>query len=291
MRIKLILLLIITLLSNHIFASEKLRVITFNIWGLKGFLLKNPKRIAYIEDVINHSGADIVGIQESFNEHITYRLRHLSNYPYSIQGPGRLIYQFQKSGLLILSKYPIEKRYIHRFKACADLSCFEPKGTVMAAITLPSGTKLNVFNSHFASGSVDPTRVKQAQELLNMIEKYSSDTLAISVGDYNSHTNSTPIQKMQTQMVDSYMTYVEQHPELSKTEKEGLTWDGRNNPNTGGNSRSGRKQNLRFDYIFTKNSYADQIQVERSKVVFNTPSPVGFLSDHYGVQTDFIINP
>jgi endonuclease/exonuclease/phosphatase family metal-dependent hydrolase len=267
---------------GNVFASDSLKIMTYNIQGMKPGTDPDTRLIHIIEK-LKQLDPDIIGIQE-INETLTDTLTNqakliadsLSKY-FEIE-----YYYFYSSTHLswnnayrefvgIISKHPIEDA---GFKQLPP-GLFIRKCT-WSYIDSPLGM-INFFSTHLSFTDVE-ARISQVEEIIPFIEETTQNnpgTGAILVGDFNDEPNSEPIIMLTGTAGGKIFTdtYFKIHP----FGNPGYTVD------------SGNPEK-RIDYIFLKND--SRLTIEDSYVVMDEPySGNLYCSDHLGVMTIFTEAP
>jgi sphingomyelin phosphodiesterase 2 len=176
-------------------APIELKLMTYNIANARGFTNNQRERINAVADLLVDLDVDIVGLQEVFIEEDRQflleklsktELKYASEYPAGFLG----------NGLVIVSKYPIEESYFHRFKAnnpwwkVWEGDWWAGKGIGLAKIKLTNNSYLSFYNVHAQayrgnqeSHDVRYEQFKEASEFLNKAS--GSNTPVFFVGDFN----------------------------------------------------------------------------------------------------------
>ncbi len=195
--------------SNSFGAKEAnpiLKVMTYNIHGLPG-LKHNKARMLYIgqklsEMRLSSQGPDLVLIQEAFSPY-SRLLVEKSGYPYVIWGPQNSFSdllvrsQLVGSGLVILSRYPIEKINEMSFSSdsCVGWDCYIKKSVMMIKVSPQGwGHSIQILNTHMNSNKgsgasqalVDRAKYLQIQELEKFLNQNPTEDPIIFAGDFNS---------------------------------------------------------------------------------------------------------
>jgi endonuclease/exonuclease/phosphatase family metal-dependent hydrolase len=173
-----------------------LKLVTFNIANAYLFTTNRPERVHAIGAKLTELDPDIVGLQEAFiakDRELLYaalkdsRLKHFVRFPSAVLG----------NGLLILSAWPIEEAYFHRFEKSNPWYKFHEgdwwagKGVGMARIRLPDGAAIDFYNTHAQAGRRHPTRylevrTSQMQGLARFVNETKCGTgPAFVLGDFN----------------------------------------------------------------------------------------------------------
>ena len=177
------------------FQPLRLRVITWNIWGIFGLTPRRAERMQVIAHQVVKMKPDIAGFQEVFvqtdRDLITTALRE-AGLPHSRYFPSGLV----GSGLLLVSRYPIESdgfiRYTEngRPEAMHHGDWWAGKGLSLSTLRLPNDTLLYVANTHmharYREGLYRATQLAQAQQLIPWAARVkAANAPALWLGDWN----------------------------------------------------------------------------------------------------------
>jgi endonuclease/exonuclease/phosphatase family metal-dependent hydrolase len=269
---------LILLASGIIFGGDSLKVLTYNIQGMKPGT--SPEvRIIHIIDKLIQIDPDIIGLQE-INESLSgggadNQAKVIAD---SLSAYFGITYNYYtsfthlswnnnfKEFVGIITKYGVEEQGFFQLIQGAF-----PRKIVWNKISTPLGT-VNFFNTHLSFNS-SSVRTVQVGQIISYIENTEANHPAIAsilTGDFNDEPNTTSIQLLtntsnNTFYVDTY-NYV--------------------NPGNLGYTMPSDAPNRRIDYVFTK-STGSLVPFE-SDVVMNQPySGNNYCSDHFGVLTLF----
>lgn len=224
----------------------------------------------------------IVGLQEMWHENCV-SLIDSAGFPYSVwdaKERSRLSHKFiGRSGLALLSAYPIEQYHFLYFSESAGLERFVRKGALFARIKTPLGL-IDIWNTHLVSeperlnrllvtrSEADSVRLRQLEELEHWISIRSKRGIPkIILGDFNideSHESYSKIKQFGGE--DLYRL---------RLDKPGFTFD----PSTNPFANSPNNTPERLDYIWS-NLDLEKFLVGAKRFIMSEP-----LSDHYGVKT------
>ncbi|MHA2100366.1 MAG: endonuclease/exonuclease/phosphatase family protein [Candidatus Kariarchaeaceae archaeon] len=269
---------IILLARGITFGADSIKVLTYNIQGMKPGT--SPKvRIIHIIDKIIQLDPDIIGLQE-INESLSgggadnqakVIADSLSayfgiNYNYYTSFTHLSWNNNFREFVGIITKYNVEEEGF--FQLVAGVF---PRKVVWNKIKTPLGT-LNFFNTHlsFNSASVRTTQVGQIISYIQNTEANHPAIASILTGDFNDEPTATSIQLLTNTGSDTF--YVDSYNYV--------------NPGSSGFTMPSDVPNRRIDYVFTK-SISSLVPFE-SDVVMNQPySGNNYCSDHLGVLTLF----
>jgi len=182
-------------------AETTLKVVTFNIHDLYVASGHRPERMRAIGKKLVELDPDVVGIQESFieadrnillNELPASRLAFHKYYPSATVG----------CGLLVLSAYPIEEAFLHRYSQNGKWYKFyhgdwwAGKGVALARLKLPGGY-VDFYDTHahaqYGSKEYESLVEVQMEELAQFMRASALGTApAFLVGDMNCARGSSP---------------------------------------------------------------------------------------------------
>jgi endonuclease/exonuclease/phosphatase family metal-dependent hydrolase len=132
---------------------------------------------------------DIIFFQEAFlvtkRELIINQLA--PQYPYvATPKKGQGFFQFQDSGLFIVSKYPMKVLDQVIFKDCSGTDCFASKGAIIVEISLQNNEKIQMIDTHLQGWDNVSIRKQQLSQIKNMMKSNARLGVAqILVGDLN----------------------------------------------------------------------------------------------------------
>lgn len=182
-------------MSHHMHAAQ-LRIVSFNIWDLPYWFVKNRKqRILHIAEYLQRLDAEIICLQESFDVHHRRLLyEHLGVERYYASGGFEETRQVPLAsfdttgGLVIFSKFPIIQYTFIPFKQFTPslIEHIGRKGVLEAIIETPYGV-MQVFNIHLHVGKhflAHNIRVKQLKSVVERM-KLQPNLPIILAGDFN----------------------------------------------------------------------------------------------------------
>ncbi len=174
----------------------QIKIITFNIWDLPFWFVKDrKKRVAGIAEYLRNSDADIVCLQESFDIYNRAFLRDKLKDKYQIAGDAKdhrrilFIKLFDVTGgLVVFSKFPVvSSRFVPygRFLNSTITEAFGRKGFLEVTVKTPLGN-LKIVNTHMHHETVFFDRKIRLIQTTKMIMKTNGDQLpTIIAGDFN----------------------------------------------------------------------------------------------------------
>ena len=169
-------------------ADRDVRVLLFNVWQLPSWLTDNrsPERATSLSPHLDEY--DIVVLNEAFVN--KDRLLSRTNFPVKHHLERECCSVFD-SGLLILSRYPVEAVEREHFRCRTNWDKYAAKGILLCRIRMPDGTALNVVGTHMQAYNrpIDQrARASQAEQVATFIRRHcpsrESDNI-LFLGDLN----------------------------------------------------------------------------------------------------------
>ena len=264
--------------GNTFASGDSLKVLTYNIQGMKPGT-EPEVRIFHIIDKLIEIDPDIIGLQE-INESlngggldnqakvIADSLSAYFGIPYYYYTEfTHLSWDNQfREFIGIITKHPVEESGFFQL-----VTGVFPRKVVWNKINTPLGT-VNFFNTHlsFNSASVRTIQVQQIISYIETIELNHNAIATILTGDFNDPPNATSVQQLTNTGTDTF--FVSTFAYLN-TGSPGYTF-----PSNAPTSK--------IDYVFLKNTAS--IAPFESSVVMNQPyNGTKYCSDHLGVLTSF----
>ena len=266
----------------------RLKVLTFNTWGVPLFSRDRSARMRAIGRALATMDVDIVLLQEVFyagDRRVLMDAAAAGGLTFSRYFDSGLV----GSGLLTLSRYPIVESSFLRFRLngrpqyLIRSDYYAGKGVGRARIHTPAGP-VDAHNAHFIAPYLEwgpdrfsAHRVAQALEAGQYIATQSADVPAFLGCDLNCYPDD-----------DTYRT---------------LLASGRLKQACAGECEVGERNGYatihppsRYDYIFARSGPSQEMSAERTRIVLGgrpAPNPDGVrgYSDHYGVLTEFEFTP
>lgn len=269
--------------------DNTLKILTYNVYDLP-IVFSNYKIKDRLKEIPNQiKGYDVVMFQEVFSSNREPLLNTLSSeYPYQTYIPKRNVSKFLNfydSGIVILSRYPIEKMADQIYTDCTGKDCHAEKGLVYAKI-IKGKKAYHVFNTHTGAYETDEARqvrIKQIHQLKAFIDKQKipSNEAVLIGGDFNVnkliHSN-TDYKNLLEILNTSAPTTTGYHaatyaPSVNKWAKDGGDVD------------------EYLDYVFWSNAHRQPTQSVNDVRVMRSTSESMFttwdLSDHFPVKGEF----
>ena len=280
--IKYFILVLILSFGQATFSQEPLKVITYNIQGMKPGTSPDL-RLGHIIEKLIALDPDIIALQE-VNEDLNGNnddnqgiviTAALSDYfgteYYYYQQQTHLSWDNQfREFIGIVSKYPVEGSGYHQL-----VSGVFPRKVVWNYIDTPLG-KINFFCTHLSynSQSVRIQQVQQISDYVNTIEDDYSAEATILCGDFNDTPNTSTITFLTNGTGNDF--YYDTFAEV--------------NPGLPGYTVPSNSPNSKIDYVFLHNP--SQVHVDSSFLVMQ--GAIGenlYCSDHLGVLSVFKAGP
>lgn len=144
----------------------------------------------------------------SWREHVIEAAKKAGLTNAAVPGHGSVLRTGQDSGLLILSRFPIDKTSIawHTFSCYTFSEGLNCKGALLASILLPSGERLDACTAHLDS-KTSFARTGQLQELYQFVKSHSISRHAVLGGDLNLTAGSweyTYLRELFSSMLDPF---------------------------------------------------------------------------------------
>lgn len=175
--------------------GSELRLLTWNVFMLPApikFSKQKMRRENILKELaVLQNKYDVMVFQEAFiglfRKHLTKGLQGTHPFAYSMGKGGRI--RVFGSGLLILSKYPIEIQDKVYYKKCSGADCFAAKGAFLAEVALPENKHVQIIVTHMQAGQKPEKieiRATQVDQLRAFMEKNKRTNVPqILAGDLN----------------------------------------------------------------------------------------------------------
>jgi endonuclease/exonuclease/phosphatase family metal-dependent hydrolase len=259
---------------------------TYNVWGLPAPLTIRPSRLKAIARELANSDVEVWAFQETFTSRAAV-LAQVPSHPHVAFGPGKKAGKIS-SGLMTVSRHPIEAVARLSFSRCAGTDCLSNKGALYTRIRIPGGERpIHVFNTHLTSAGSDDVRDSQVRELLRFIAtQVQADEPVVVAGDFNFTPDSQPYFRLRSDAGwrDVQDDYRQANPWLGLDDWLGYTYDPDRNTNLRAQVFS---HPTRIDYVWIQgSSRCLASRVEKSGLVFDERFSGRHLSDHFGVRSE-----
>lgn len=270
---------LIFLLYGSICAGDTLRVMTYNLQGMKPGT--GPEtRLQYIIEKLKEIDPDIIGLQE-INEDVNgdgsdnqgQRIadalsEHFQTEYNFYQTQTHLSWDNQFNEYIgIITKHPVE-----RSGSSSLVQGVFPRKVAWNLIDTQIG-KVNFFNTHLSYNS-ESVRVQQVEQVKSFAKSMSGifeSAAVIITGDFNSTPETEPIQIMTDTEAETY--YISTFAEA--------------NPGIPGYTVPANSPDSKIDYVFMK--AGSEFSIVDSKVEMNEPYSANvYMSDHLAVVTRFV---
>ncbi len=164
---------------QHALLPQEFSVLSLNVEGLPAWLtgLSN-QRYQEIGEKIRESAPDIVLLQEAWFRAV----RPLFPADYQQAASLSLPHIFQRSGLAILSRYPIQEATAFHFSDEAGRDAVVSKGALKVILPMSTGRRAAIWCSHLQSADYAEVRAAQIRELSGWIDQHSADADVVVVG-------------------------------------------------------------------------------------------------------------
>jgi len=267
---------------------DTLRIVTLNLWGIPLNLSADREhRFRAFGDVLPRLQADLVSLQEVWTEND-------EKFIISRAAAAGLSYAhyFRSgafgSGLLVLSRYPIQEVLFHQFRLKGKPEkiwqgdFYAGKGIGLARVQSPAGL-LDFYNMHpiaqYASDDKDEYtahRTAAMYEAANFINAHSPSNPVILAGDFNITPHQPAYRMLLTLgcLTDGYDTLYPDDPSITFSLE---------NPY----NRNYREPE-RLDYICLRNGENQLLEPQSAEIILKHQPEYPYMpySDHYGVQLD-----
>jgi endonuclease/exonuclease/phosphatase family metal-dependent hydrolase len=180
--------------------ETKLKIISYNICALPFYInmFGNPhNRINDIIEFINNINADILCLQEVFDNSIREKIIDVFKGTYEIYYKGHSSLYKMNNGLLTLSKFPIIYRKTIIFNNLSGEDYLSDKGIDYITISVKKKgipSKLTILNTHLNADAFFSlrvfclsTRIKQINQITQLLARIKNTT--VLCGDFNTDFN------------------------------------------------------------------------------------------------------
>ena len=185
---------------------KTIRVATYNIAAGYLFTANREARVRAIARKLTELDPDVVGLQEAFiasDRELLLRELAGSRLQHHVRFPGALV----GNGLWILSAFPIQESWFHRFKnsnpwyRIGEGDFWAGKGVGLARLRLPDNRILDFYNTHAQAGRGNPSneqvRDGQMAELVEFLRRSRTPAApALVLGDFNTRPGAPDYQRL-----------------------------------------------------------------------------------------------
>jgi len=272
----------------------KLRVLTFNCWGVPVFSRDRGARMRAIGQALAGLDVDVVGLQEVF----TKKDRQVVSQGAERAGLVHTHYfssGVMGSGLLTLSRYPIEDAGFLRFRLNGRpldpirVDYYAGKGIGRVRLRTPAGP-VDVYNAHLIAPYLEfgpdrfyAHRLAQALEAGRYMQTESGQVPALLTCDLNCLPDSLAYRTLiaVAGLVETYRAANPDHATITVADK--IPYARLHPPE-------------RLDYIFARSGAQGSFTVARSDLALTAapepnPDRIPGFSDHYGVRSELELTP
>lgn len=248
--------------------TEPLRLATLNVFGLPWPLAPDAEaRCRRIAATIGEAGVDVLALQEVWSSELQAAFA-VAGYHRVCDEDASLI---GGCGLLTLSRHPVRGAELRHFAAEGGIERVVQKGVLRTVLALPGGD-LDVWNLHLQSGLADAeVRTAQIDELLAWLGGDAAVPFAAVVGDFNCAPGDAEFERLSAGL----RTLGFEHAPCGAP-----TYDASSNP------LATPEPPAEIDHLFVRWPARDDAVPRRARRVHDTPGPLGFVSDHYGVELE-----
>lgn len=271
-------------------AHGAFRIMTYNVLGLPDFLNIDVSRFRDIRERMSDQDLDVLCLQEGFTlkSRRSGKVRDLYYYAKGPNGLGKLA----NSGLVIRSRFPMDRVAHKAFSVCMGNDCLSKKGMLLVQTTVRGGAKVQVLNTHLNAEGGDSLRVQQMKEIHEFVADQADPSLPlVLVGDFNTSPSSEAYRVL---VGDMHLLDLWNHFSPSSL---GYTYDTEANQLARAYSKKTGSGDLqaRLDYVFIPSQWASYLQPKKIDLVFSDPVPttkgrLHWLSDHFGLVVDFTLS-
>lgn len=257
-------------------------LLTYNVFmRAPTFLFRDAhdERAALLKDQL--AGYDAIVLQEAFSDRHRERIVAdlADRYPYRTRVLGRDGLIRQDGGVVIVSRWPIEREDQRLFgDACAGTDCLAQKGVVYARID-KSGRRYHLFGLHAqADRSHAPVRERQLEIVQDFVadQRIPPDEPVVIGGDVNVDLLSDGQSAEYTRMMEILDAA---HPPLIRSPEQLPTWDATTNSMLDGPARG------HLDYVLYSRAHLRPVW-SVNEVRFVRRGEMD-LSDHHAVYGGF----
>lgn len=256
-----------------------IHIISYNIQLLPRWIAhlkhKPMQRVPFIAREMIRENPDIIVFQEAFSKPCNKKLIALlkPHFPY-IAGPANEKRGFKlSSGVLILSKTPLEILETIQFDTCEKEDCMARKGAILVQTSIRNQS-LQILGTHMEAGGTAELKTSQFTQIKHLVERHQKPGIAqFLCGDFNIRQTSD----LYTKMLGDLAMY-DSHPsgKLKYSADHALNDMNPIDPN----------ERSLIDYIFLRNVSPTDWQVEREIMRYQAEwhKKRRDLSDHFAIK-------
>lgn len=278
-------------------ASEKqIRVLCWNTWLVPFGARDLARRSEKIPEKL--TGYDIVGLQEVWRDQDRKRFVETLRDEYHVVGPESC-WGHRRSGLMLLSRFPIENCWSTEYEDESGTDAFMNKGALYVRLRLDDGKRLDVIVTHVQANdpfsfSAPKDRERQIAALEMFIAKHKeSEIPRLVMGDFNidglpsdperdTGERSAEYEDLMSALGGTSDMDLFRQATKCRSRSQRVTYDSDYNPL----ARLGRSRETRLDYLLTHNPDPKRsiacLEVAVRRFTYgkdNCP-----LSDHYAIE-------
>ncbi|MDP6839128.1 MAG: endonuclease/exonuclease/phosphatase family protein [Planctomycetota bacterium] len=227
--------------------DDSLRILTWNVhlfgktmFGLGGTYADDQRRVEFISEELSRlarAGMDVVVLQEVWDDGMARQLIRDAGFPHGVMGADRTLRgdverTFLGSGLVILSRYPLERVEQVAFAPTQGYDSFTSKGFVMCDVKL-AGRTIGLVTTHLHAGGGEETEANRKLQIAALGEALAErEGLAgpaampcLIAGDFNTSRESPARHEFMLEslgttgqpVVDAWIAAEETEPESGAT--------------------------------------------------------------------------
>ena len=267
---------------SPLLAVEKIKVLSWNIYMLPGFLGhgKIPRAEA-IGQLLASSDYDVIVFQEAFHQKSRKMISRLleSAYPFQAGPANQKLFSLKtNSGIWILSRLPIEDIHSIIFKTRHGMDAMSRKGALMVELKI-NNNPLQIVGTHLQNSGGFWRRQSQCAEIYQrLLKQYQRPGVPqILCGDFNVNRHGSEAD------YHSMLQTLDANDEERRNEKR-YSYDRTTNDLQ---VEPGKQRDL-IDYILIRANEAWVQSGERNVRVLQKRWHIGHkdLSDHYSLETE-----
>lgn len=159
--------------------AQELKVLTWNTFLIPPPInvTKQKDRAKLMVEKLPAMEHEVMFFQETFFKKSRKQILTslLKTHPYSaIPTKGRKLTHILDSGLMVVSKHPMEVLDQVIFKDCTVSDCASSKSAILVEVTIPSGKKVQLVNTHLQAWDKPKAIEVRKKQLLQIKEMLSS---------------------------------------------------------------------------------------------------------------------
>lgn len=273
-------------------SDGKIKLITYNLWGLPFWLPKVGinKRYDKLVNKLSHDQHDILCLQECFSKRLRKKIFKNLGQHYNYNGDilcDKSIIPFMKKdcygGLLTLSKFPIIEEIFFPFPKKNNVSFVEKigsKGFLITKVINSKGDTMQIVNTHLYAGeshNAEQNRLQQIMYIDSILNiECTPENAIVMCGDFNVN----PFKAENGKFSKVYLYIIENmgfEDTVKQIQQNQYTLDRSRNFYSGNN----KKPKQKLDYIFFKDK--EDWKFENSEAIYCEENS---FSDHLALYTE-----